>query len=191
MEQTLLTRIREGDIKAFETLYNDYYEKLCHFGMQLLRSRSLVEEVADDVLFYLWDHRETVVVTSLESYLLKAVRNQSINRLASAAYRNDMNTTDLMAAERASYLSSLFDEGQPLEQLLYKEMEAKFQEAIDQLSPECRDVFIKCRIEGKKYAEAAAELGISVNTVKYHLKNATALLSQALGQLMLTMILLQ
>lgn len=191
MQQTLLTRIREGDIKAFEILYRDYYERLCHFGMQLLHSQSLVEEVVDDVLFYFWDHRETAAITSLESYLFKAVRNQSLNRLSSASYRHDIQTTDLVSAERADYLSSIFDEAHPLEQLLYKEMEAKFRQAVESLTPECREVFVKCRIEGKKYAETASELGISVNTVKYHLRNATAILSQALGQIMLTLLFLK
>ena len=32
----------------------------------------------------------------------------------------------------------------------------------------------------KKYAEIAAELGISVNTVKYHMKNALAYLHKRL-----------
>ena len=34
------------------------------------------------------------------------------------------------------------------------------------------------RFEGKKYNEIALQLGISVNTVKYHTKNALRILSE-------------
>ena len=43
-------------------------------------------------------------------------------------------------------------------------------------------VFLKSRFERKKYEEIAAELGISVNTVKYHIKNALARLHDSLGK---------
>jgi RNA polymerase ECF-type sigma factor len=37
-------------------------------------------------------------------------------------------------------------------------------------------VFELSRYEGKKYSEIAQELGISVNMVKYHIKNAIKIL---------------
>ncbi|MFA6859306.1 MAG: sigma factor-like helix-turn-helix DNA-binding protein, partial [Bacteroidales bacterium] len=39
---------------------------------------------------------------------------------------------------------------------------------------------LKSRVDGKKYSEIASDLGISVNTVKYHIKNALAALTIAL-----------
>lgn len=42
--------------------------------------------------------------------------------------------------------------------------------------------FLKSRFEHKKNDEIAAELGISVNTVKYHIKRALAILRQDLGR---------
>ena len=38
------------------------------------------------------------------------------------------------------------------------------------------------RFMGMKHAEIASELGISVNTVKYHMRNALKLLSQNLDK---------
>lgn len=191
MERNLLERISQGDTKAFESIYRDYYGLLCRFALQLLHSPALAEEVADDVMFYLWDHRRDLQIASLQPYLLRAVRNRSLNLLASPVHRHTLGTDSIADAERAEYLRELFDDDHPLEQLLYKEMQAKAEEAIASLPEECRRVFMKCRVEGKKYAEAAAELGISVNTVKYHLRNATATLSEALKQLMLLYILIR
>lgn len=42
----------------------------------------------------------------------------------------------------------------------------------------CRKTLEKIYFENKKYSEAASELGISVNTIKYHLKTAINLLKK-------------
>lgn len=66
------------------------------------------------------------------------------------------------------------DENHPLGILLEKELEDKVVEAVESLPSECRAVFEKSRFEGKSYQEIADSLGISINTVKYHMKGAIA-----------------
>lgn len=56
----------------------------------------------------------------------------------------------------------------PLGILLERELEHEIRMAIDKLPVECRCVFEKSRFEEKKYEEISQELGISINTVKYH-----------------------
>ena len=65
---------------------------------------------------------------------------------------------------------------------LERELEHEIHHSIAALPAECRQVFLKSRFEIKKYEEIAAELGISVNTVKYHIKNALARLHDSLGK---------
>ena len=185
MEQILLEQIKHGDTKAFETIYHEYYEMLCRFAMQILRSSPLAEEVVDDVLFHLWDHREELDIKFLRAYLLRAVRNHCLNKLKSADYRNHRFTSEISIIEQQGYLSKIFDEDHPLEKMLYKEMQAKLEKAMASLPEESKRVFMKCRTEGKKYSEAAAELGISVNTVKYHLKKVSRLLILAFKTIIL------
>ena len=52
--------------------------------------------------------------------------------------------------------------------------------SIGRLPEDCRRVFRMSRFEEKKYDEIAHELQISVNTVKYHIKHALALLHEDL-----------
>ena len=70
----------------------------------------------------------------------------------------------------------------PLGRLLERELEHEIRRSVAALPAECRQVFLKSRFERKKYEEIAAELGISVNTVKYHIKNALARLHDSLGK---------
>nr|WP_238319211.1 sigma-70 family RNA polymerase sigma factor [Segatella baroniae] len=74
------------------------------------------------------------------------------------------------------------DRSHPLGHLLEKELEQAVGEAVERLPEDCRRVFKMSRFDGKKNAEIAQELGISVNTVKYHIKNALRLLQQQLGK---------
>ena len=79
------------------------------------------------------------------------------------------------------FLDSVFvEENQPLGVLLEQELEDELTRSIEELPVECRTVFKKSRFEQKKYEEIALELGISINTVKYHIKNALALLQKRL-----------
>ena len=66
--------------------------------------------------------------------------------------------------------------------LLEKELEEKIIRAVESIPPESRQVFRKSRFERKKNDEIAQELGISVNTVKYHIKRALAILREHLGE---------
>ena len=62
--------------------------------------------------------------------------------------------------------------------------------AIGRLPDECRRVFRLSRFEERKYEEIAKELNISVNTVKYHIKRALALLHEDLSKYLTAVILL-
>lgn len=191
MERQLIEKIKQGDEKAFEQVYNKYYEQLCRFSLHLIHNSSLVEEVVDDVLFYLWDNREEIDITSLDGYLLRAVKNRSLNAVNSLSYRKESKNIGLDVSEEANFLNSLFDDKHPLEKLLEQEMKEELTKAINNLPEECRRVFKLSRMENKKYSEIALMLGISVNTVKYHMSNAISILSKNMVPYVLIFILSQ
>ena len=53
LDAELVNRVRQGDERAFETVYRRYYEMLCRFSAQLLHNPAMAEEVVDDVLFHI------------------------------------------------------------------------------------------------------------------------------------------
>ena len=87
MKDSIIDKLKLGDEKAFENIYNQYYALLCRFAYRLLGDSLLAEEIVDDVIFYLWEHRaEFDISSSLRAYLLRAVRNRCLNELH--AYAN-------------------------------------------------------------------------------------------------------
>ena len=151
---------------------------------------ALAEHLAGDVIFHLWEVRETLDIRiSLRSYLVRAVRNRCLDYLDSRKQKHEITFSELEGDDSLGERYILADD-YPLGSLLEKELDHEIRRAISRLPEECRRVFLKSRFEEKKYEEIACELGISVNTVKYHIKNALSLLYKELGKYLLPCLIL-
>lgn len=182
MEQLIIKQLIEGNEKAYEYLYRHHYALLCHIANEYVNDRFLAETLVGDVIFHLWEIRTSLhIQSSLRSYLIQAVRNRCLDYLSSQKERNEVTFSKLSPDEdlKERYLLS---DNYPLGTLLEQELENEILSAIESLPEECKKVFLKSRFEEKKYEEIANELNISVNTVKYHIKNALSLLHSRLGK---------
>lgn len=191
MEETIINRLKQGDEQAFKYIYDHHYVLLCRFANRILEDSNRAEEIVDDAIFYLWEHRKEIKITfSLRAYLIKAVRNRCLNELNSLTHREELHFSSFLLPENRDFLDTLFtEENHPLGQLLEQELEEELLCRIEELPIESRIVFKKSRFEGKKYEEIATELGISINTVKYHIKNALSILQTKLSKYMEVLIL--
>lgn len=176
----------EIEEQFFRNIYDTLYDPLCRFANLYLRDSMLAEEAVSDVIFSLWKHRERIdSISSIHAYLMKAVRNQCINELNSLTRRSEMNFSTFSLTDNKDFLDSLFEvNDNPLTYLLQDELEQQLYNGIESLPQECRTVFKKSREEQKIYEDIANELGISVNTVKYHIKNALATMHKHLSTYM-------
>lgn len=191
MEDKLIVyRLKSGDESAFKFIFDTHYVTLCRFANQLLHDAALAEEVVDDAIFYLWEHREELVIThSIRAYLMQSVRNRSINELNTASRRYEQSFSAISTEENIAFLENIFeDDAHPMGMLLQEELENCINDNIEKLPEECRKVFKMSRFGNKKQEEIAKELNISVNTVKYHIKNALAFLRRNLSQYLASII---
>lgn len=189
-EHLIIEMLKKGENSAYRYLFNHHYPYLCHVASQYLHDDYLAETVVGDVIFHLWQTRATLDIhSSLRSYLVRSVCNKCIDGMK---YRHEnLSIETVEAADMHDLAHTLFDEsGTPLGRLIEKELEEEIICAVNSLSEECRRVFVKNRFENKKYREIAAELGISINTVKYHMKHALDFLESRLGKYLLLITLL-
>lgn len=187
-DNELIKYIKEGDLKAFERVFKDYYALMCSVAMDYVNDSAVCQTLTEDVLLNLWEKkREVVITTSLRAYLLRAVRNKCIDHLRThrqvSGFLGYYDSLDRM------FGGAMADEKDLFEQLISDELAELLDRAIDEMPEECRRVFILVRMENKTYQEAADMLHISVNTVKYHLKRAHAELQDKLGSYILLQIL--
>ena len=181
-EALLVQQLKNGVDAAYKYLYDQHYQILCHVAAQYVKDDFLAETIVGDVIFHLWEVRETIVIdTSVRSYLMTCVRNRCIDYLKSQYHKREVAHSDTGLRD-FPVLQYVKDDDYPLGKLLEKELEDEIMNAINRLPDECRRVFNMSRFENRKYEEIAQELKISVNTVKYHIKHALALLHEDLGK---------
>ena len=188
-ETLIVEQLKTGNEDAYQYIYDRHYALLCHVANGYVKDHFLAETIVGDTIFHLWEIRETLEISvSIRSYLLRAVRNRCINYLNSEWEKREISFSSLMPDEITDDKMTISD-SHPLGTLLERELEEEIYKAIDKLPDECRRVFDKSRFEGKSYEEISQELGISVNTVKYHIKNALASLQTNLSKYLITLLL--
>jgi RNA polymerase sigma-70 factor (ECF subfamily) len=168
-ELETVSRIRAGDVEAFSSLFRQYYEPLCFFGVRYLHDLQSAEGIVQDIFVRLWESRETLgIQSSLKSYLYASVRNACLNQLKHDGFSTPLDDE----ADRPD------TEGlQPDLQLESTEIGEALTKAINTLAPRCRQIFAMAKYDDLSYQEIAEILDISVNTVKTQLKRALKTLS--------------
>jgi len=178
IESLIVEQLKQGKERAYKFLYDRHYQILCHVAAQYVKDDFLAETIVGDVIFHLWEVRESLeITTSIRSYLMTSVKNRCLDYL-----KSQYNQKELKGLQDFPVLQYIKGDDYPLGRLLEQELEEEVIKAIGRLPEESRRVFHLSRFEEKKYEEIASELGISVNTVKYHIKRALALLREDLDK---------
>lgn len=164
-EIQLIKKIKEGDIKAFESLFRLLYTPLCLYGAGLTGRREVAEEIVQELFYQLWKGREQLtLIHSVKSYLYGGVRNRSFLYLEHEEVKNRY---------RDKLLSQQPKEGDsPQDQLELEELQRLITTTLERLPERRRRIFHMHRFEGKKYAEIAASLSLSVKTVEAEMTKA-------------------
>lgn len=166
-EQFIYALFRQDPRHGCEVLFRRYYDNLCNHAIRFVYAKDIAEEIVAEVFANFWQNRAFEQInTSYQAYLYKAVRYRAYNYI-----RFELSRT--FALEIASNQPDTAVLG-PDEVLHYNELTRKIDAVIQALPPQCRRAFQLNRLEGKKYAEVAAELQISVSAVERLISRALA-----------------
>ncbi len=151
----------------FESFYIMWYSRAKRFACEYVLSEGEAEDIVQDVFVRLYERRDVLdAYTNLTAYLLTSIKNRCIDHLRQLVDERELveNITDERDIERRISLDALesFDVDYPDE----ASIEQRLQQALDSLPDRCRTIFVMNKIEGKKQAQIAKELGLSVNTVE-------------------------
>lgn len=178
----LLEQLKNGKENAWRQLFDRHYAAMCCLAASYLHDDFLAETVASAVIAHLWEIRDKVAIDrSLRSYLLQATRYRCLDYLKKEYVRKESSFSE-MDEDRDIEVVSMPQEEPGAAALLESELEQEMGFAIEDLSESTRRIFKMSRMEGMQYEEIAKELGVSVNTVKYHIKKALAILRVRFGR---------
>ncbi len=167
-------QIKEGNIKAFESLFKKYYTPLCRYVTVITSDPYAAEEIIEELFYRIWRDRSSIIImSSVSGYLYKCSRNDAL------AYC-DHEEIKRIYKEKVMSVNSDMVSSNPQQLLEFKELENLLNNIMKKLPPRCLDIFRRHRVEGKKYSEIALELSISVKTVEANMTKALKLIRKEL-----------
>ena len=160
--ENFLYGINTKQEKAWQYLYAEYYSPLCCYALKILKDREYAMDVVQGIIVRLWE-ADTYFedMPSFRGYLYRAVYHNCLKVL------RDRNIKELCLPQCGQEEESAGDFGAVIEE----EVVRKLRGVIARMPEKRREVMLLC-LEEKTVEEIGEILGISVNTVKKHKKEA-------------------
>jgi len=165
IDEIVVDGIRNGDTTAFKLLFDTYYTNLCDYALSIVRHAQVAEDLVQEVYANIWNMRADWTPNhTVKSYLFRAVRNQALNYLK----HDKLEKKWAERVQQNGQADHIFDP----EKYDNSEIEKAIYNAIDDLPPKRRIVFVLSRFYQLTYLEIANTLDISVKTVEKHIRIA-------------------
>ena len=160
--------------------------RLRNFIRRRVLDAAEAEDILQEVLYELVAaHRLTQPIEQAGAWLMRVARNRIIDRFRKKRAEPFSNSPFLVDEEDdGSALEDLLPsiepgpEGEAIRQVLLEQVE----EALDELPPEQREVFIAHELEGASFKELSARWGVSVNTLLSRKRYAVLALREQLQE---------
>jgi len=174
-DNEIIKRIRQGDVKQFESLFRSSYVSLVRYATSFVRDHDSAEEIVQDLFFKLWNERDRITIeTSLNGYLFRSVHNRCLHLLEHRKVIEKHERETVIGQKRSIESVS--------EQVQYNELQSSVAKILERLPERCGKIFCMNRFEGLKYNEIADKLAISVKTVEADMGKALKEFRKALRE---------
>lgn len=152
------------DPVLFEKYFKEKYRLFCLQAFKYVQNSIVAEEIVQDLFVKLWEKRDELVVQgSITAYINTALKNTCLNYLK---HEKIVVTYQQNYKEQNDFDSQLDNDEHSFE------LEGHILEAIEQLPPKRKEIFLLSRVDGLKYQEIANTLGLSVKTVEAQMGSA-------------------
>ena len=169
--------------KAFMLIYEKYKNIIYSVALKLLKSRSLSEEIVQEVFLKLWTNRQKLIaVKNLDSYIFIITRNLVFDSLKKAAQDFVLQPEAMQTASLQEATTDFLIREKQMDEIIFN--------ITQLLPPQQRVVFNLVKVDGLSYKKIAEKLDISPLTVKKHMALALKFIRQQLGNSLTVMILL-
>lgn len=177
-DANLMLRYRDGDVRAFEMLYERHKGPLYRYLQRMCRN----PEIANDLFQEVWGK----VIASRERYEVRAQFNTFLFRIAHNCAVDHFRRSGRQPAAQTDDVADLeeqlagADAECPDARLSEAQLQAAFRQALQQLPPEQRDVFVLYEETGLSLEEIGRITGVAMETAKSRLRYALTKLRAAL-----------
>ncbi len=176
--KAILERLKNGDSKAFEVIFNEYYDKIYHFVLSTLFNKIFAEDITQATLIALWEHRDSIDSDrNIESYLFTIAKNkvyrQTERLILKSKYLDFVTTNQLDITEYIAIEEKVNND--LLKKIIY--------ELIQELPPARREIFLLSHREHLSNKKIAEQLSLSEKTVETQIRRSIIFLKSKLKNL--------
>ena len=148
--------------KNFDSIFETFYPRAYSFTLSLLNDEMASADIAQEAFLYMWKKAFTFPnELAFKSYLYNCLKNKVLNYIRDHKKESDMQG-----------LKDILEDKVSLDHLVIKhELRSRIIEEVKKL-PKVKQSIILLHLEGYSYDEISEKLGLSINTVKTHKKQA-------------------
>jgi RNA polymerase sigma-70 factor (ECF subfamily) len=181
-DSELVRRAQGGDARAFDQLVTRYRGKVYGMCHHLLQNEQDAWDIAQEAFIKAWRALPSFKLdSSFYTWLYRIVHNCSYDWLRKRRIQSDGEFDDEIHRDVAAGAEAVPRDGlRPDQALKNKELGARITAAIEQLSPEHREVMLLREVEGLSYEEIAAATESQTGTVMSRLFYARKKLQELL-----------
>ncbi|GAB3985410.1 RNA polymerase sigma-70 factor [Spirosoma daeguense] len=166
-EIELVHALSLGEVDAFDQLYHRYKQPVYANIFKMVKQPEAAEDILQEVFITLWENRQRVQTDKSVGGWLFVV---SYNKAASFLKKK---LKESMVVQQQPELPDTSAPEESLDEELFDVQLSLIEEAVSHLPARKKEVFRLLRFEGKTHEEVAESLGISVQSVRDYLKQAT------------------
>ncbi|MCE7070849.1 sigma-70 family RNA polymerase sigma factor [Dyadobacter sp. CY327] len=166
----LLTLLKDGDITAFDRLFLKYYKLLCANAYSVLRDEQEAKDIVQLFFVEMWEKKLFLGLEGdMKGYLYRSIQNRCLNQQRKQLMEQKRQEMFVQSRE-VHETEDQWMENEPL----------NLHDALLTMPLQRREALQLVYLQNKKYSDAADVMGISINSLKTHLKIGLRVLREKL-----------
>ena len=143
-DMALLSSLRKGEQKAFDSLFRKYYPMLCAYAHRFIEMED-AEEIVQEIMLWVWEKRsELIIESSLNQYLFKMTYHRALNLITKKEITSRAETFFYTKNQEATEDVNYYQ---------IEELSKRIEKAIAALPESYQTAFVMHRFKGMSYKD--------------------------------------
>lgn len=161
--------------RLFQETFYKYYEPLCKYAFTIVKEPHSCEDIVQETFLRVWEKKQNLIGSEeLTWYLYTAIRNNCLSFL-------EKKQKTVLGEFNGQEIIETPGERPPV-QTNETDYDTLLQNALENLPPKCREVFVLSRVSNLTYKQISDSLGISIKTVENQMGKALKILRAYIRQ---------
>jgi len=161
--------------RLFQETFYKYYEPLCKYAFTIVKESHSCEDIVQETFLRVWEKKQNLIGSEeLTWYLYTAIRNNCLSFL-------EKNQKTVLGEFNGQEIIETPGERPPVP-ATETDYDTLLQNALENLPPKCREVFVLSRVSNLTYKQISDSLGISIKTVENQMGKALKILRAYIRQ---------